>query len=91
VVKAFNTIYAHTIATQAGRPEPRVGVPLVGDDEAALVLAERLVRDAGFDPVRVGKLADSARVDVASPVWNATMTVPEIVRTLAVPPRAVTE
>ena len=91
VVKAFNTIYAHTIATQAGRPEPRVGVPLVGDDEAALVLAERLVRDAGFEPVRVGKLADSARIDVASPVWNSAMTVPEIVRTLAVPPRAVTE
>lgn len=82
VVKAFNTIYARTITSEAHRPPPRIGVPLVGDDEAALALAERLVRDAGFEPIRVGRLADSARIDVGSPVWNTAMTMKEIVQTL---------
>lgn len=82
VVKAFNTVYFRTIETQAHRPDPKVGVPLVGDDEAALVLAERLVRDSGLEPLRVGPLADSRRIDFGSPVWNTNMTAAEIAKTL---------
>lgn len=85
VVKAFNTVYFKTITSEAHRDGPRVGVPLAGDDEAALALAERLVRDAGLDPVRVGSLADSRRIDFGSPVWNTGMTAAEVARTLGLP------
>jgi hypothetical protein len=84
VVKAFNTVYFKTIASEAHRQGERVGVPIVGDDEEALTLAERLVRDAGLEPVRVGKLADAGRIDFGSPVWNTGMTADAIRRTLGV-------
>jgi 8-hydroxy-5-deazaflavin:NADPH oxidoreductase len=35
----------------------QIGIPLAGDDPEAVKLTARLVRDAGFDPVIVGKLA----------------------------------
>jgi len=82
VVKAFNTVYFKTIAGEAHRAGERVGVPLAGDDEAALELAERLVRDAGLEPVRAGSLAQSRRIDHGSPVWNTGMTAAAIRRAL---------
>jgi len=82
VVKAFNTVYFKTMAGEAHRKGERVGVPLAGDDEKALALAERLVRDAGLDPVRIGTLAESGRVDFGSPVWNTGMTTREIRKAL---------
>jgi len=82
VVKAFNTVYFKTIAGEAHRKGEKVGVPLAGDDERALALAEQLVRDAGLEPVRVGRLVESGRLDFGSPVWNTGMTVREIKRTL---------
>lgn len=82
VVKAFNTVYFKTIAAEAHRRGAKVGVPLAGDDERALAVAEQLVRDAGLEPVRVGRLAESGRLDFGSPVWNTGMTVREIKRTL---------
>lgn len=82
VVKAFNTVYYQTLASEAHRPDPKVGIPLVGDDEASLELAERLVRDAGFDPIRIGPLDESRRIDFGSPVWNTGMTAAEIARSL---------
>jgi 8-hydroxy-5-deazaflavin:NADPH oxidoreductase len=82
VVKAFNTVYFKTIAAAGQGGGDKVGVPLAGDDEAALTLAERLVRDAGLEPVRVGSLAESGRIDFGSPVWNTGMSPREIRRTL---------
>ncbi len=50
----------------AGRPsEPsagRIAIPIGGDDAAAIAIAERLIRDAGFDPVMVGTLGGVAPV-----------------------------
>lgn len=82
VVKAFNTVYFRTLASEAHRAGPRVGVPLAGDDERTLALAERLVRDAGLEPVRAGTLAESGRIDVGSAVWNSGMTAEEVRRAL---------
>jgi predicted dinucleotide-binding enzyme len=82
VVKAFNTVYFKTIGSEAHRKGERVGVPLAGDDEKALALAERLVRDAGLEPVKIGTLTESGRVDFGSPVWNTGMTVREIRKAL---------
>jgi len=82
VVKAFNTVYFKTIASAGRSGGRKVGVPLAGDDEKALEQAARLVRDAGLDPVRIGPLAESGRIDFGSPVWNTGMSVAEIKRAL---------
>ncbi len=60
VVRAFNTLGSTVFETQSNRPDPKLAIPIAGDDAEAVRVAEQLVRDAGFDPVVVGKL-DAAR------------------------------
>jgi len=59
VVRAFNTMSYKIFASEANRPDPKLAVPIAGDDEEAVRVAAGLVRDAGFEPVVVGKLADA--------------------------------
>jgi predicted dinucleotide-binding enzyme len=73
VVRAFNSVWDQTLAKEAHRPEPKVGIPLAADDREALEIAARLVRDAGFDPVPVGNLDTAKRFDVGTPVYNTGM------------------
>jgi predicted dinucleotide-binding enzyme len=61
LVRAFNTFGSTIFAREANRPDPKLAVPLAGNDSEAVKVAEGLVRDAGFDPVVVGKLADARR------------------------------
>ena len=57
-VKAFNTLTAGFQASSAGRTGPdRVVVFYATDHDDAAPRAERLISDAGFDPVRTGTLA----------------------------------
>ena len=57
-VKAFNTLTAGFQASSAGRTGPdRVVVFYATDHDEAAARAERLINDAGFDPVRTGTLA----------------------------------
>lgn len=57
-VKAFNTLTAGFQASSAGRTGPdRVVVFYATDYDDAAPQAERLIGDAGFDPVRTGTLA----------------------------------
>jgi predicted dinucleotide-binding enzyme len=73
-VKAFNTVYYKTLETQAHRSGDRVGIPLAGDDDAALRLAAALARDAGFDPVIVGPLVRGKDFEPNTPPYNTGMT-----------------
>src|SRR5689334_11892168 len=61
LVRAFNTLSYTIFEREANRPAPRLAVPIAGDDPEAVQVAAQLVRDAGFDPVEVGKLADARR------------------------------
>lgn len=58
IVRAFNNLgvgaQLPTFAHRAGDP---VGVPIAGDDPEAIAIAERLIREVGFEPVLVGGLA----------------------------------
>ena len=57
-VKAFNTLTSGFQASSAGRTGPdRVVMFYATDHDEAAPEAERLVNDAGFDPVRTGTLA----------------------------------
>src|SRR5438046_815793 len=78
LVGAFNAINAGSLASEAHRKPPQIGIPLAGDDADALKVAQRLVRDAGFDPVLVGGLARARDFDVGTPVYTKLLTAEEL-------------
>lgn len=84
LVRGFNSVWDQTLAKEAHRADPRVGVPLASDDAEALEVAARLVRDAGFDPVIVGPLARAREFDVGTAVYASNMSGPEVRRALEV-------
>ncbi|MGH7311660.1 MAG: NADPH-dependent F420 reductase [Candidatus Rokuibacteriota bacterium] len=57
IVRAFNAIGSGRLAQIAHRPGEPVGVPIAGDDPKAISVAQRLIREIGFEPVLVGGLA----------------------------------
>jgi predicted dinucleotide-binding enzyme len=56
IVRAFNAVGAARMGAMNETPG-KVAMPYGGDDPQALAMAERLIRDAGFVPVKVGGLA----------------------------------
>ncbi len=84
LVRAFNSVYYKTLRTEARRAGDRVGIPLAGDDSAALDLAARLVRDAGFEPVLAGPLTAARSFDPGTPVYNTGMSGADLARALGV-------
>jgi len=85
LVRAFNSVWDQTLAREAHRAPPRVGVPLAGDDADAMEIVAGLVRDAGFDPVLVGPLSRAREFDVGTAVYNTNMSGPEVRQTLSLP------
>ncbi len=61
-IKAFGSLGAVQLADIANR-EPRVVLFYATDDDAAEATGERLIRVAGFEPVRLGGLADVGRME----------------------------
>jgi 8-hydroxy-5-deazaflavin:NADPH oxidoreductase len=57
LVRGFNAIGSGRLAEDAGRKGDPVGIPIAGDDAAAVELASSLIRELGFEPVLVGGLA----------------------------------
>jgi hypothetical protein len=78
LVRAFNAINAGPLAREAFRKPERIGIPLAADDAAAMEVAKRLVSDAGFDPVPVGKLARAREFDFGTPVYVRGYTAAEL-------------
>jgi predicted dinucleotide-binding enzyme len=86
VVRAFNTISYMTFAKEANRPDPKMAVPIAGDDPEAVRVASGLVRDAGFDPVVVGKLADAKRFQRGNPGYGQPVSAAELKQKLNLTP-----
>jgi 8-hydroxy-5-deazaflavin:NADPH oxidoreductase len=86
LVRAFNTLNYRTFASEANRPAPKLAVPIAGDDPEAVEVAAGLVRDAGFDPVVVGKLADAKRFQRGTPGYGQNVTAAELKQKLSLPP-----
>lgn len=82
LVRAFNTVPASILKTEAHRAGERIAVPLASDDKEALEIAARLVRDAGFEPVLVGSLARSKDFDLGTAVFGRGFTARELRRGL---------
>lgn len=68
LVRAFNCIPAASLLNQPDRQPARIAIPLAGDDEEALAVAQRLVDDAGFDGVVVGDLESARYFDLGQPL-----------------------
>jgi hypothetical protein len=56
IVRAFNAIGYGRLPQIAHRADNPVGVPIAGDDKNAIAVAEKLIREIGFEPVLVGDL-----------------------------------
>src|SRR5882762_2530592 len=82
LVRAFNAINYKDLASQAHRAGEPAAIPLAGDDQEALATAQRLVRDAGFEPVVVGPLSRARQFDVGTAVYTQLLTAPQLRREL---------
>ena len=86
LVRAFNAINYRDLASEAHRTGDLVAIPLAGDDTDALAVAQRLVRDAGFEPVVVGGLERAREFDVGTPVYTKLLTAPQLRKELGLAP-----
>ncbi|MGB8680289.1 MAG: NAD(P)-binding domain-containing protein [Pseudolabrys sp.] len=85
IVRAFNTMSYMVFAREANRPYPKLAIPIAGDDPQALQIAASLVRDAGFDPVTVGTLADARRFQRGQAGYGQQVTAAELKQKLSLP------
>ena len=85
VVRAFNTMSYAIFAREAHRPDPKLAIPIAGDDPQAVQVAAGLVHDAGFDPVVVGKLADARRFQRGQPGYGQPVSAAELKKKLSLP------
>ncbi len=85
VVKAFNNVLAHTLASlgqPAGTPG-RLAIAVAGDDPMAMQTAMILVDQAGFDAVDGGTLAQSWRQQPCTPAYCCDLDAPAMKKALA--------
>lgn len=84
VVKAFNNITAHSLATK-GRPPgspDRIALPFAGSDAAAKQRVAGLIDELGFDAVDAGDLESSWRQQPGTPAYATDYSRPELLRAL---------
>jgi predicted dinucleotide-binding enzyme len=82
LVRAFNTIAYTILASEAGRADPKLPIPIAGDDAEAVEVAAGLVRDAGFEPVVAGGLAEARRFQRGAAGYGPSANAAELRRKL---------
>jgi predicted dinucleotide-binding enzyme len=86
LVRVFNTLGVSRLRSAAYKEGDRIAIPIAGDDKAALEIAFRLVKDAGFDPVLVGPLTRAKEFDQGGPLYGKIITAREMQQSLSVNP-----
>lgn len=77
VVKAFNTMYYVTLASDGRSDAPLEDLLVLfvaGDDEEAKRTVSGLIEEIGFAPVDTGPLSTSGKQEPDAPVYNNPMT-----------------
>jgi len=69
VARAFSHIDCDVLVSRPVAEPGRWAVAYAADAEPAARIAERLITDTGYVPVRVGTLAESAPLDVGGVLW----------------------
>ncbi|MBX5463731.1 MAG: NADPH-dependent F420 reductase [Steroidobacteraceae bacterium] len=85
VVKAFNHIYAAALTTDgqpAGTPNRRA-LAIAGNDAKAKAAVAHLIDEFGFDPIDMGPLSESWRIQRDTPGYGPRRTAQELRRDLA--------
>jgi predicted dinucleotide-binding enzyme len=82
LVRAFNALSFVQVEKDAHRAGEKLGIPVAGDDPAAVKTVVQLVIDAGFDPVVTGNLSTAKWFDTGTPVYVKGMTAKQIRETL---------
>lgn len=85
VIKAFNTIPAHSLAT-GGKPPGtggRIALPVSGDDPGSKKQVMKLIDDLGFDPVDAGTLNESWRQQPGTPAYCTNLGSDELQKALS--------
>jgi predicted dinucleotide-binding enzyme len=87
LVKAFNTMYFHTLASEGrpgGPPGDRLVMFVAGDDAGAKAQVLRLVEEIGFAPLDTGSLHEGGRQqEPGSPIYNRPLTLAQARELLA--------
>ena len=78
IVRAFNTMSFRRLASNANRPGEPMAIPIASDDQDALKIAGKLVRDAGFEPVVIGSLERSKIFAQGGPLYGQEITAREM-------------
>ncbi len=82
VVRAFNCIPAASLRNEANRSPSRIAIPMAGDDDEALRVAQRLVYEAGFQGVVVGSLETARHFDLGQPLAIGNASAEELRRAI---------
>jgi 8-hydroxy-5-deazaflavin:NADPH oxidoreductase len=85
VVKAFNTILAHSLSTMgvADGMEGRIALPVSGDDRRAKKIVIDLIDSIGFDGIDAGTIADSWRQQPGTPACCSDLQSDDLRRALS--------
>ena len=85
LVKAFNTMYYYTLATEARAPgKERLVLFVAGDDAEAKAVVSKLIDEIGFAPIDTGALREGGRKQQpGSPIYNKSMTAAQAREALA--------
>jgi len=78
LIKAFNTLYFQTLATEGNPNAPideRLALFIAGDDADAKATVARLIEEIGFAPVDTGALREGGRQqEPGSAIYNTPLT-----------------
>jgi predicted dinucleotide-binding enzyme len=76
LVKAFNTLYYHTLATETRASDKnRLVIFVAGDDAEAKTTVSRLIDQIGFAALDTGSLREGGRLqEPGSPIYNRPLT-----------------
>lgn len=78
IVKAFTTVYAPKLESEAHRKSDPLAIAMAGDDEGAKRTVAKLIKDAGYLPIDIGNLNESEPLDPGGVLWNSAITETEL-------------
>jgi predicted dinucleotide-binding enzyme len=85
LVRAFNAISFVSLRNNGHGGADPIAIPIAADDQEAIAVTARLVRDAGFGPVVVGPLSSARTFDVGTDVYVKDLTVSQTRAKLGLP------
>lgn len=80
VVKAFNHMGYHDLfdESRVENPSDRKAIAVAGDDKEAVEEVMDIVSDLGFDPLNIGSLSDSKKIEPGSEAFGANVELEEL-------------